>query len=113
MRTERLQTVPQASNKKVPDPEITVRDLPPKEEDVAYILRRGNGLTFETVVDEGQYKFIGDTKYTEGVFFFEEKRPGTYLAVPLRRAGVISGVICGDTLDSIAGAELVEAEQVL
>lgn len=108
---EELDGMPPA--KKVPDPEITVRDLPAKEEDVAYILKRGNGLTFETVVDEGQYKFIGDTKYTEGVYFFEEKRPGTYIAVPLLRAGVIAGVICGDTLDSIAGAELVETEHVL
>jgi hypothetical protein len=107
-----------------PPPQISTRDLPPSEDEMALVLKRGNGITWEPVVDgiatedeEGEItrekpkpKYVADAKFTEGMFFFEEKRSGTYLAVPVLKDGEVIGVICGDTLDSVLGSELQENE---
>jgi len=110
--------------KEAPPPEITTRVLPPAEDEMALVLKRGNGITWSTVVDgeekedeEGEVtrekpvpKFVADAKFTEGMFFFEEKRAGTYLAVPIWKDGEVVGVICADTLDSVIGSELQPTE---
>ena len=46
----------------------------------------------------------------EGMFFFEDKRAGTLILVPVKRDGAVVGVACADTLDSTTGAELSGAE---
>jgi len=110
--------------KEAPPPEITTRDLPPADDELAMTLKRGNGITWDTVVDGVPYedeegdekretptsKYVADVKFTEGMFFFEEKRPGTWLAVPIFKNGEVLGVICGDTLDSVLGSELQASE---
>ena len=40
------------------------------------------------------------------MFFFEDKRAGTLILVPVKRDGAVVGVACADTLDSTTGAEL-------
>jgi hypothetical protein len=110
--------------KEAPAPEITTRDLPPADDELAMILKRGSGITWNTVVDGMPYedeegeerrqspaaKYVADVKFTEGMFFFEDKRPGTWLAVPIFKDGEVLGVICGDTLDSVLGSELQASE---
>jgi len=110
--------------KEAPPPEITTRDLPPLDDEMALILKRGTGITWATVIDGEEHeneegdmtrakpkpKFVADAKFTEGMFFFEEKRSGTYLAVPIFKDSDVIGVICGDTLDSIIGSELAAEE---
>jgi hypothetical protein len=113
--------------KVAPSPVISTRNLPPIEDELALVLKRGSGVTWEPVIDgvphedeEGEItrekpksKYVADTKFTEGMFFFEEKRAGTYLAVPIIKDGEVIGVICGDTCDSILGSELQEKEAEL
>ena len=113
--------------KAAPPPEITVRELPPREDELALVLKRGVGITFDTVIDgllhvdeeenetreKPKRKFVADCKFTEGMFFFEEKRPGTFLAVPIFQGDEVIGVLCADTLDSILGSELQESEGAL
>jgi hypothetical protein len=111
--------------KEAPPPEITTRILPPVTDEMALVLRRGNGVTWTPVIDGEEQEneetqevtrlpvkpyFTADTKFTEGMFFFEDKRPGTYLAVPIMNDGEVIGVICGDTLDSVIGSELQASE---
>lgn len=110
--------------KEAPPPEITTRVLPPPEDEMALVLKRGHGITWSTVIDgeekedeEGEVtrdkpvpKYVADAKFTEGMFFFEEKRSGTYLAVPIWKDGEVIGVLCADTLDSVIGSELQPSE---
>ena len=110
--------------KEAPPPEITTRTLPPLEDELALVLKRGHGITWSTVIDgeekedeEGEVtrdkpvpKYVADAKFTEGMFFFEEKRAGTYLAVPIWKDDEVIGVLCADTLDSVIGSELQPTE---
>mmetsp|Transcript_30275 Transcript_30275/g.97400 ORF Transcript_30275/g.97400 Transcript_30275/m.97400 type:complete len:807 (-) Transcript_30275:22-2442(-) len=97
-------------HKEAPQPEITVRNLPPMDDDMAYVLRRGNGITFERVVDLNKGLCVTDVKFVEGMFFFDQKRQGTYLAVPIRSGKKVVGIISADTLDSLIEAELKDFE---
>lgn len=111
----------------VPPPEISTRDLPPFDDEMALVLKRGLGITWEPVVDgiatedeDGEItrenpkpKYVADAKFAEGIFFFEEKRSGTYLAVPVIKDDEVIGVICADTLDSVLGSELQQDECTL
>ena len=115
--------------KEPPAPEITTRDLPSPdvEEPPPMVLKRGQGITWTTVVDGAEHTdeddnvtrdpvkplYIADAKFTEGMFFFDEKRTGTYLAVPIVKDGEVIGVLCGDTLDSILGSELQQSDAAL
>lgn len=47
----------------------------------AYVLQRGEGHTWPTAVKRREALLIPDTKFTNGVVFFDgEKKQGTYLA---------------------------------
>lgn len=94
------------------------------DDDMAYVLRRvrrggsdvgvrseqGNGITFERVVDLNKGLCVSDVKFVEGMFFFDQKRQGTYLAVPIRSGNKVVGIISADTLDSLIEAELKDFE---
>ncbi len=96
-----------------PPPIIKVQLLPPLSDDTAYVLKRGNGVSW-SVVDELQPRVVLDTKYTENMVFFDgEKRKGTYLAVHLLRESRVAGMLCADTLDSTTGHELRDSDAKL
>lgn len=99
-----------AAPKILPPPEISDRELPPRESDDAYILRRGTGISWPAI-DENKQVLITDTKYTEGTVFFDgEKRQGTYACVGVSREGRIAGMLTADTLDSMSGKELIMSD---
>mmetsp|Transcript_38619 Transcript_38619/g.95031 ORF Transcript_38619/g.95031 Transcript_38619/m.95031 type:complete len:963 (-) Transcript_38619:680-3568(-) len=99
--------------KEIPPPEITTRELPSLESDEAYVLKRGAGISW-AAVDDRKTVMITDTKYTEGMVFFDgEKRQGTYAAVHYKKEGKVAGLLVGDTLDSMTGKELILSDTQL
>ncbi len=52
------------------------------------VLKRSSGVSW-AVIDEGKTLLVTDTKYTEGMYFFDgEKRQGTYAAVSYSKVRV-------------------------